>query len=312
MTATDNAGSLGAFLQASRARITPEEAGLTLYGDRRRVAGLRREELAMLAGVSVSYLTRLEQGQSRGASRPVLDALASALHLDDSERQHLRHLAEHLGRRPAPRREPPEVADPALVELLSALGDVPALVLGRRSDVLAWNPLGHALLCGHLDDDAPATAATRPNMAAQVFLDASSRELYTDWRAKCRAVVGNLRLVAGLHPDDPVLASLIGTLSIASPEFASLWADHRVQACATAVYTLHHPLVGELSVTQQTLRSIDHPDQTLVTHTAPEGSTSAEALTLLAQIVGDRPAHRVVAPSARTLRSTGGDPSAAG
>ncbi|CAN5201363.1 helix-turn-helix transcriptional regulator [soil metagenome] len=307
MTANDTPGSLGAFLQASRARITPEEAGLTLYGDRRRVPGLRREELAMLAGVSVSYLTRLEQGQSRGASLPVLDALASALHLNESERQHVRRLAEHLVRRPAPRRPTPEVADPALAELLGSVGDVPTLVLGRRSDVLAWNPLGHALLCGHLNADAPATAATRPNMAAQVFLDANTRELYTDWRAKCRAVVGNLRLVVGQHPDDPVLASLIGSLSIASAEFASLWADHRVQACATAVYTLHHPLVGDVAVTQQTLRSIDRPDQTLVTHTAPAASPSAEALTLLAQIVGDRPAHRLAAPSGRTLRGAGGD-----
>ena len=166
MTEIDTTGSLGAFLQASRARITPEEAGLTLYGDRRRVPGLRREELAMLSGVSVSYLTRLEQGHSRSASRQVLDALASALHLNDAERQHLRRLAEHLGRRPAPKRPAPEVADPALAELLRSVGDVPALVLGRRSDVLAWNPLGHALLGGHLDDDAPATPATRPNMAA--------------------------------------------------------------------------------------------------------------------------------------------------
>ena len=307
MTANDSIGSLGAFLQASRARITPDEAGLTLYGDRRRVPGLRREELAMLAGVSVSYLTRLEQGQSRGASLHVLDALADALHLDDAERQHMRRLAEHLGRRTAPKRPAAEVADPALAELLRSVGDVPALVLGRRTDVLAWNPLGHALLGGHLDADAPAAAATRPNMAALVFLDANVRELYVDWRAKCRAVVGNLRLVAGQHPDDPVLTSLIGTLSITSPEFASLWADHRVRACATAIYALHHPLVGNLAVTQQTLRSIDHPDRTLVTHTAPQGSASAEALTLLAQIVGDRPAPPQVSPSVRAVSAVGAE-----
>lgn len=278
--------TLGAFLQASRARVTPESAGLTLYGDRRRVAGLRREELAMLAGVSASYYTRLEQGQSRNASPQVLDALASALRLDDAERLHLRRLAEQGGRRTRPRRPAVEVADPALLELLAALGDVPALVLGRRSDVLAWNPLGHALLAGHLDADAPTSPSTRPTMATMVLLDDHTRELYADWRAKSRAVVGNLRLVVGQHPDDPVLASLVGSLSMASPDFASLWADHRVQACATAVYTLHHPLVGDVTVTQQTLRSVDHPDQTLVTHTAPAGSPSTEALTLLAQIVG--------------------------
>lgn len=279
--------TLGAFLQASRARVSPESAGLTLYGDRRRVAGLRREELAMLAGVSSSYYTRLEQGQSRNASPQVLDALASALRLDDAERLHLRRLAEHGGRRARPRRPAAEVADPALMELLTALAGVPALVLGRRSDVLAWNPLGHALLAGHLDADAPTRPDdTRPNMATMVFLDDHTRELYADWWAKSRAIVGNLRLVAGQHPEDPVLAALVGSLSMQSPDFASLWADHRVQACATAVYTLHHPLVGDVTVTQQTLRSVDHPDQALVTHTAPAGSPSTEALSLLAHMVG--------------------------
>lgn len=260
---------------------------MTLYGDRRRVEGLRREELAMLAGVSASYYTRLEQGQSRNASPQVLDAIASALHLNDAERAHLRRLAESGGQRRRPKRPEVEVADPSLLELLQSLGDVPALVMGRRSDVLAWNPLGHALLAGHLPEDSPRVPDDRPNMASLVFLDADTRMLYADWRAKARAVVGNLRVGAGVHPDDALLASLIGTLSVTSDTFASLWADHRVQACATAAYTLQHPLVGELTVTQQTLRSIDHPDQTLVTHTAPQGSSSAEALTLLAQIVGE-------------------------
>ncbi|GEL99190.1 helix-turn-helix transcriptional regulator [Cellulomonas terrae] len=273
-------GPLGEFLQASRARISPAEAGVTLYGDRRRVPGLRREELAMLAGVSSSYYTRLEQGQSRHASPQVLDALATALRLDDAERAHLHRLAASGGRRRPARKPPVERADPALLELLAALGDVPALVLGRRSDVLAWNPVGHALLASHL----PAVGS-RPNMATLVFLDPETRDLYADWRAKAGAVVGNLRLVAGAHPDDAALALLVGSLTVASPEFASLWADHRVRPCATAQYELRHPLVGRLVVTQQTLRSVEHPDQTLVTHTTPAGSTSAEGLTLLTQLV---------------------------
>ena len=289
MTSHEN-GALGEFLQASRARITPAEAGLTLYGDRRRVTGLRREELAMLAGVSSSYYTRLEQGQSRNASPQVLDAIAAALHLNDAERVHLRDLAGSGGRRIRPRQPPVERADPALLELLASLGDVPSLILGRSSSVLAWNPLGHALLASHLDAASPHSPATRPNMAELVFLDSETRSLYTDWRAKSLAVVGNLRLVAGKHPDDSVLALLIGSLVVASPEFATLWADQRVRPCATAVYELQHPLVGKLSLTQQTLRSIDHPDQTLVTHTTPAGSPSAEALTLLAQLVGSAPA----------------------
>jgi transcriptional regulator with XRE-family HTH domain len=285
--AVDEDNALGAFLQASRARITPEEVGVGGSGDRRRVAGLRREELAMLAGVSASYYTRLEQGQSSNASPQVLDALAGALRLNDAERSHLRDLATRHSRLRPVRRPAPEHADPALLELLASLGDVPALILGRRSDVLAWNATGHALLAPHLDIAAPAGRDSRPNMAALVFLDEHTRELYVDRRAKTRAVVGNLRLVVGSHPEDPILASLIGTLSMASPEFASLWADVRVQACTTAAYELRHPLIGTVVVTQQTLRSIEHPDQTLVTHTAPAGSSAAFALQLLAQLVSD-------------------------
>jgi transcriptional regulator with XRE-family HTH domain len=279
--------SLGTFLRASRARITPEQAGLELYSDRRRVDGLRREELAMLAGVSSSYYTRLEQGQSRNASTQVLDALASALHLNATERAYLKALASDGGRSVTVKRPPTESADHAMLELLDTVPTVPALVLGRRSDVLAWNRLGHALLAPHHSFDAPESATTRPNMASLVFLDIDTRELYVDWRAKSRAVVGNLRLAAGAHPDDPVLASLIGSLSMASAEFAALWADNRVQPCATASYELQHPLVGRFTITQQTLRSIDAPDQTFVTHTAPRGSAAAEALTLLAQLAGD-------------------------
>jgi transcriptional regulator with XRE-family HTH domain len=285
--ATNDSTALGSFLQASRARITPEQAGLESYGDRRRVSGLRREELALLAGVSASYYTRLEQGQSSNASPQVLDALARALRLNDAERSHLHTLAAGNARRGAPRRPAAEHPDPALLELLGSLGDVPALVLGRRSDVLAWNATGHALIASHLHPSSPEKPSTRPNMAALVFLDGHTRELYADWRAKSRAVVGNLRLVVGSHPEDPILASLIGSLTMASTDFASLWADVRVQACATAVYELNHPLIGALSVTQQTLRSIDHPDQTLVTHTAAAGSGAEVALRLLAQLVAE-------------------------
>ncbi|MCS5717749.1 helix-turn-helix transcriptional regulator [Herbiconiux sp. CPCC 205763] len=282
MASTDTT-ALADFLQASRARITPKSAGLT-SGDRRRVEGLRREELAMIAGVSASYYTRLEQGHSVNASPQVLDALASALQLTDAERTHLHTLATRKPLRAAVKRPPAERADPALLELVASLGDVPALVLGRRSDVLAWNSTGHALVASHLDLNAPDTSSTRPNMARLVFLDEHTRELYADWRAKSAAVVGNLRLVVGRHPDDPVLASLIGSLTMASADFAKLWADIRVQPCATAVYEMRHPLVGALSVTQQTLRSIDNPDQTLVTHTAAAGTHTSDALRLLATL----------------------------
>lgn len=280
---------LGEALQAWRSRITPADVGLATYGERRRVPGLRREELALLAGVSASYYTRLEQGQSRNASPEVLDAIAGALQLSDAERTHLTTLASASMRRATPRRPPAERVDPALADLLAVLGDVPALVVGRRTDVLAWNATGHALLGTGTDRDSVGSPAERPNMAELVFLDPLQRDLYADWDSKARAVVGNLRLVVGRHPDDPVLASLVGRLSMGSPEFAQLWADHRVQPCATADYELHHPTVGTLTTTQQSLRSLSSADQILVTCTAPAGSSSAEALALLAHLVHHDP-----------------------
>jgi transcriptional regulator with XRE-family HTH domain len=283
----DVPGELGAFLKACRARVSPEDVGLAPYGNRRRVSGLRREELAMLAGVSPSYYARLEQGQSRHASPQVLEAIAAALGLAAEEREHVHALAAAPGRIRTTRTPVVEHADPALLELLRTMRQVPALILGRRSEVLAWNAMGHALLAGHLDQESPAVPGRRPNMAEAVFLDPHTRELYVEWDRKARAVVGNLRLTAGAHPDDPALAKLIGRLTMASTDFHALWADQRVQACATAEYELHHPQIGRLTVTQQTLRALQQPDQTLITHTAAPESASAHALAMLAQLVGD-------------------------
>jgi transcriptional regulator with XRE-family HTH domain len=274
---------LGAFLQARRSQLRPDDAGVPTYGERRRVPGLRREELALLAGVSSSYYTRLEQGHSLSASAEVLDAIAGALRLDDSERRHLHDLAQADRHRPRHRRPPPERVTDATSQLLDVLGDAPAIVLGRRSDVLAWNRLGHALFAGHLDFDAPGTPARRPTMARLVFLDGHTRELYTDWPSKARAVVGNLRLVAGRYPQDTALYELVGELSAKSAEFASLWADHRVKACAVAPYEMRHPLVGALTVVQQTLSS--GPGPAVVVATTKPGSPSRAALTLLGQAI---------------------------
>lgn len=284
MVGHKQASELGAFLKACRARVQPAQAGVVSYGDRRRVAGLRREELAVLAGVSPSYYARLEQGQSRHASPEVLDAIAAALALDPVERQHLHVLAESAGRRRATKPAPVEQADPALIELLDAMPTVPAIILGRHSDVLAWNPMGHALLLGHLDYASVSVPGQRPNLIELVFLDPNMRALFADWPAKARAVVGNLRLAAGTHPGEPALAALIDKLSTASPEFSSLWADQTVQACYTARYKLHHPQIGDLTITQQTLRSIQVPDQTIVTCTAPGESAAAAALSMLAHV----------------------------
>ncbi|MEZ0090946.1 helix-turn-helix domain-containing protein [Streptacidiphilus sp. EB129] len=273
---------LGDFLQARRSQLRPEDVGVPTYGERRRVPGLRREELALLAGVSASYYTRLEQGQSLSASPDVLDAIAGALRLDESERQYLHDLARADKPRPRGRRPAPERVTEATRQLLDVLADVPAIVLGRRGDVLAWNRLGHTLFAGHLEPGAPDLSARRPNMAQLVFLDCHTRELYADWPSKARAVVGNLRLVAAQHPQDTALHALLGELSAKSPEFASMWADHRVRACSVAAYGMRHPLVGELTVIQQAL---SHGPGHVVVATTEAGSPSRAALALLAQAI---------------------------
>ncbi|MFC9744919.1 helix-turn-helix transcriptional regulator [Streptomyces niveus] len=270
---------LGEFLRARRARVRPEDVGLPGLPGRRRVAGLRREELSQLAGVSVSYYTRLEQGQSVHASDGVLNALATALRLDEHEHAHLRELAS---RRQRPRTGPPaERVDPLTRDLLRSVGNTPALVLGRRTDVLAWNPLAHALLAGHLDPAAPDRPGDRPNLSRMVFLDPRTRDLYVDWERKAQAVVGSLRQIAGHHPEDALLASLVGELSTACPEFAALWSDHRVRPCEADSYRLCHPLVGELTVTQQIVVPARSPDQFLVLVTTEENSRSEDTLARL-------------------------------
>ena len=283
MNTANEPSRLGQFLQARRSRLRPEDIALTTYGDRRRVSGLRREEVAMLAGVSSSYYTRLEQGQSHNASPDILNAIARALGLDESERRHLHDLAGTAPRNRVLRTPPPEHLSDATRTLLGAMDTVPALVTGRRGDILAWNRLGHALFAGHLDPLGPELAETRPNMATAVFLDDNIRDLYADWPSKARAVVGNLRAVVGRYPDDALLASLIGELSMKSDDFAAMWADHQVQPCDIAVYDMQHPVVGTLTVTQQALRTAD--DQHIVMATTQADTPSRDALTLLASVV---------------------------
>jgi len=260
--------------------VRPAEVGLTGYGDRRRVPGLRREELAQLAGVSASYYARLEQGYSLNASPAVLDAIARALRLNEAERRHLYDLAAGSRARTSTRRSSPERMTSELTHLVEAMGETPVLVLGRHSDVLAWNRTGHALFAGHLDPTGPQRPRDRPNMARLVFLDPHTRDLYADWPAKARAVVGTLRLAAGQHPDDAAISALIGELSVRSSEFSDLWAAHRVKVGADATYEMRHPLVGVLTVTQQVLRA-ERGRSVVVTTTEP-GSPSRAAMSLLA------------------------------
>ncbi|WP_024802303.1 helix-turn-helix domain-containing protein [Nocardia sp. BMG51109] len=235
----------------------------------------------MLIGVSVAYYIRLEQGLSLNASPQVLDALAAALQLDDAERRHLHALSGDA--RPRRRRLPAERVTAAVRQLVGSFGDSPVVVLGRRSDILTWNRAGHALFAGHLPPDSPDQAATRPNTARLVFLDAHTRDLYVDWQRKARDVVGKLRQAVGEYPDDPQLASLIGELTMGSPQFATLWAEHRVRSWDMAEYRMRHPMVGELDVLQHSLPVPRGQGIKVVVTTAAPGSASEAALRLLNQ-----------------------------
>ncbi|MFD8362590.1 helix-turn-helix domain-containing protein [Streptomyces hygroscopicus] len=296
----DGRTRLGSFLRARRSQLRPEDVGIPTYGERRRVPGLRREELAMLAGVSTSYYTRLEQGQSLSASPEVLDAIAGALRLDEAGRRHLHDLGRVDRQRPRGRRPAPERVTEATRQLLEALGHVPAIVLGRRSDALAWNRLGHALFAGHLDPGAPDLPARRPNMARLLFLDPHVRDLYADWPSRARAVVANLRLVAARHPEDMALHALLGELSAKSAEFASMWAEHRVKPCTVGAYEMRHPLVGPLTVMLQTLST--GPGPNVVVATTEPGSPARAALALLAQATGEATTRPGLSPGAAWKR----------
>jgi transcriptional regulator with XRE-family HTH domain len=273
---------LGSFLRSRRAALSPERVGVAA-DEPRRVPGLRREELAQLAGVSVAYYTRLEQGQSTNASVGVLDALAGALRLDSDARTHLHNLA----RPPHPRSGDEEEGEgavevsPAVARLLDAMPTIPACLSGPRLEILAWNRLGHALLAGHLDDRAPSDPAIRPNMARLVFCDSHSRELFVDYDVKARETVGFLRLAAGRRPGDRRLEALIGELSVTSRDFATLWAAAPVKEKTSGTRRFAHPLVGRLDLDFQVLAIPGSDGQLLISFSAEPDTPSAAALRLL-------------------------------
>ncbi|WP_405743533.1 helix-turn-helix transcriptional regulator [Streptomyces sp. NBC_01525] len=271
----DQRTELSEFLRSRRARLRPADVGLPAYG-RRRVPGLRREELAQLAGVSVAYYIRLEQGRVGNVSAAVLDAIGDALRLTGAERDHLAHLARPVPRRARPAVRPQRVR-PAFQQLLDTMEAVPAYVIGRRLDIIAWNRLACALL-----GDFPAQPRKERNLAWQVFLDPAARALYENWEAKAADVVGYLRRDAGRNPDDPALASLIGELSLKSDDFRRLWAAHDVQDKGFGTKALRHPLVGRLTLAYETLSLPADPGQHLIAYHAEPGSPSAQSLRLLA------------------------------
>ena len=265
------------FLRTRRARITPAQAGLAPHAGARRVPGLRREEVAQLAGVSVDYYIRLERGRTQGVSETVLDAVARALRLDETERAHLFDLAQPATGRAKPRRVlSPQRVRPAVYRTLDALG-LPAIVQGRRMDVLAANKLGYALFT-----DFEARPRRERNFARYLFLDEAVRALYADWDFAARDCVATLHLYAGRHPDDPQLTELIGELSVHSDIFRRMWAEHDVLAHTTGTKRLHHPLVGELNLDYVVLAVEGDPDQSLVILTPEPASRTAEALGILA------------------------------
>ncbi|MEV5885533.1 helix-turn-helix transcriptional regulator [Streptomyces sp. NPDC052020] len=282
----DRRAELSEFLRTRRARLKPEDVGLPQLGRYRRVPGLRREELAQLAGVSVAYYTRLEQGNGQNVSAEVLDSIARALRLSDAEHQHLVHLAKpKRHRRKAVART--QQVRVALRQLLESIDGVPAYVVGRRSDVLAWNRMAAALF-----GDWGRLPAPERNWARRVFLDPAYRELFVDWEGKAADMVGYLRMDAGCHPDDPQLSALVGELSVKSEEFRRLWAAHDVKEKTHGEKRLRHPLVGEVTLYFETFRPADDGEQSLITYHAEPGSASADALRLLASWGSDAAAVR--------------------
>ena len=273
----DSKTEISEFLTSRRARITPDQVGLASYGARR-VAGLRREEVAVLAGVSVPYYTRLERGDSRGVSEGVLEALARALQLDDAERAHLLDLvrAAHPSPERPRRRQANQRVRPDIQWTLDAITGAAAFVGNNRLDLLAANRLGRALYSELYADP------TRPvNNARFVFLDGRAEAFYRDWDRAATDTVAILRWAAGRNPHDRDLSDLVGELATQSNEFRIRWAAHNVRFHDTAIKQLHHPIVGELSLTFNRLDLGSDEGLMIFTYTAEPGSRSEDALKLL-------------------------------
>lgn len=276
----DNSGEVRDFLTTRRERLTPDQAGIPIFGGRRRVKGLRREEVAMLAGMSTDYYTRLERGNLAGVSQSVLEALARALQLDEAERAHLLDLATTANApgRPSPARRParPRGVREGVQRILDSL-TVPAYARNVRGDVLATNQLARALFAdiyGHGD--------TGFNMARYLFLDPRSRDFYVGWETVARDMVAAMRIEAGRNPHDRGLQDLVGELSTRSEEFATLWAAHNVKIHTTATKTLRHPIVGDLELTGEALLLPGDPGLVIITYTVEPNSASEQALHFLA------------------------------
>jgi transcriptional regulator with XRE-family HTH domain len=289
----DVRGQIREFLRTRRAKISPEQAGLPVYGaDRRRVLGLRREEVALLAGISSEYYTRLERGNATGVSESVIDGIAHALQLDEAERAHLLDLIRTASTTRPPRRRPaPQRLRPTVQRVLDSMVGTPAFVLNGRLDILAANHLGFALyspICA--DPVAP------PNNARFIFLDPHATEFFRDWNKIANDTVALLRAEAGRDPHDRQLSDLIGELSTRSDEFRVRWAAHNVRIHTTGMKRIHHPVVGDLDLPFESFSLAADPSQSLLTYTAEPESPSQDALSLLASWAATTAQRKLTSP----------------
>ena len=292
----DRRSEIRDFLTSRRARITPERAGLKVspLSGARRVAGLRREEVALLAGVSVPYYTRLERGDARGATDAVLDALSRALRLDDAERAHLFDLVRAANASAAartPRRPARQLVRPELRNMLESMDGVPAYIRNGRLDLLAGNALARALFAPIFD--SPARPA---NAARFTFLDPAAAEFYPDWDAVADQNVASLRAEVGRNPYDKALSDLIGELSTRGDTFRQRWAKHEVHRHSTGAKRLHHPVVGPLTFNYEAMELAADEGLVLIVCSAPPGSRDADALSLLASWSAGDPTRQAATP----------------
>ncbi|PSM44775.1 transcriptional regulator [Streptomyces dioscori] len=291
---------LGRFLRARRARISPAEAGLTAGPGPRRTPGLHREELAALAGISIDYYTRLERGKETGPSTSVVDALARALHLEETEHEHLRGLAVLANRAaPEPPAAPSRTVRSGVRLLLEGLRPYPAHVVSRTDDLLAWNPGGLRLLSGIAEQPA-----RQRNLARYLFLHPTARTLFPDWDHQVRGCVARLRALAGTDPDAPDLARLAGELLLKSPEFARSWERYDIKAPTHGRKAFRHSEVGDLTLGHQSMEVEGTPGHRLITYYAEPGTPGHDALVLL-DLLGSQPTPHAPTSSQREPTSFG-------
>jgi hypothetical protein len=277
MGKTDHRAEVREFLSSRRARITPEKAGLPAYGGNRRVKGLRREEVAMLAGISVDYYVRMERGSLAGASESVLENVARALQLDEAEREHLFVLARAAGPGRRRRTSVPTSVRASVQQVLDAISDAPAWVRNDRHDVVATNDLARALYAPVLADPRRPANTTR-----FVYLDPAARDFFVDFDKVANDAAAMLRLQAGRNPHDRALIELVGELSTRSELFRERWASHDVQLHRSGRKRLRHPVIGQLDLDYESMELPSEPGLTLNIYTAPADSPTADALKMLA------------------------------